>query len=315
MNTQEAKFILQAYRPGGQDAGDPQFAEALQQARLDPELSTWFAAQTAFDAAATRALREVKAPHHLRESIIAGRRVVESGITWQRPLWWAMAACFLFLLGIAGLWFVGGSFHGYLNAMAAAAETPATAGHLDVVTQDPKQIQGWLADRKVATNYVLPAGLRDTPAMGCRVLTWRGHKVAMLCYMLKGSNHVDLFIARASEIPSPPANGQLQFSTTGQLTTATWTQGDKVYVLMSPENADFLKKYLEVKTAALRNTFLEYPPGFPLPANTFPAQNNPWNKRRDAGSDTRTRRDAAGFGTRVRASEASLQTTSTNIPI
>ncbi len=29
MNCNEAKLILQAYRPGGQDADDPQFAEAL----------------------------------------------------------------------------------------------------------------------------------------------------------------------------------------------------------------------------------------------------------------------------------------------
>ena len=62
MNTQEAKFILQAYRPGGEDAGDPQFAEALAQAKLDPELAKWFAEQLAFDAAASRALKEVKAP-------------------------------------------------------------------------------------------------------------------------------------------------------------------------------------------------------------------------------------------------------------
>src|SRR5258706_136048 len=39
MNNQEAKLILQAYRCGGQDASDPLFAEALEQARRDPELA------------------------------------------------------------------------------------------------------------------------------------------------------------------------------------------------------------------------------------------------------------------------------------
>jgi len=37
MNNQEAKFILAAYRPGGQDASDPLFAEALEQVRRDPD--------------------------------------------------------------------------------------------------------------------------------------------------------------------------------------------------------------------------------------------------------------------------------------
>ncbi len=32
MNNEQAKFILQAYRPGGRDAGDATFGEALQQA-------------------------------------------------------------------------------------------------------------------------------------------------------------------------------------------------------------------------------------------------------------------------------------------
>ena len=43
MNNQEAKLILQAYRPGGRDTFDPLFAEALEQARRDPELQKWFA--------------------------------------------------------------------------------------------------------------------------------------------------------------------------------------------------------------------------------------------------------------------------------
>ena len=42
MNNQEAKFILGAYRPGGRDAVDPMFSEALAQAGRDPELRAWF---------------------------------------------------------------------------------------------------------------------------------------------------------------------------------------------------------------------------------------------------------------------------------
>ena len=49
MKNQEAKFILGAYRPDGQDAGDPVFAEALSQAERDPDLRTWFERGRKFD--------------------------------------------------------------------------------------------------------------------------------------------------------------------------------------------------------------------------------------------------------------------------
>ena len=42
MTTQEAKFILSAYRPNGSDASGPAFAEALQAAVGDPALGAWF---------------------------------------------------------------------------------------------------------------------------------------------------------------------------------------------------------------------------------------------------------------------------------
>jgi hypothetical protein len=38
MDNREAKFVLSAYGPGGQDAGDARFAEALEQVRRDPML-------------------------------------------------------------------------------------------------------------------------------------------------------------------------------------------------------------------------------------------------------------------------------------
>ena len=42
MNNDTAKEILSAYRPDGQDAADPCFKEALEQAQRDPDLRAWF---------------------------------------------------------------------------------------------------------------------------------------------------------------------------------------------------------------------------------------------------------------------------------
>lgn len=70
MNREQAKLILTAYRPGGEDAADPFFADALQQARRDPELAAWFADQRRFDIAARNSLNLVAPPADLRSKIL-----------------------------------------------------------------------------------------------------------------------------------------------------------------------------------------------------------------------------------------------------
>ena len=51
MDKEQAKFILQSFRPDGADAQDPDFAEALALAAQDRELGDWLASERAQDAA------------------------------------------------------------------------------------------------------------------------------------------------------------------------------------------------------------------------------------------------------------------------
>jgi len=57
MNTEEAKFILSAYRPNGSDSDDATFADALRMAGDDPVLGAWFAQSRAHDAAVAGKVR------------------------------------------------------------------------------------------------------------------------------------------------------------------------------------------------------------------------------------------------------------------
>ena len=59
MNNTEAKFILNAYRPNGRDAGDATFRAALDQAKSDPALGAWFAREQAHGIAVAAKLREI----------------------------------------------------------------------------------------------------------------------------------------------------------------------------------------------------------------------------------------------------------------
>lgn len=71
MDKEQARFILDSFRPDGADAGDPGFAEALQLAMQDRELGEWLAGERAFDASFAAALGTVELPNHLRDDIIA----------------------------------------------------------------------------------------------------------------------------------------------------------------------------------------------------------------------------------------------------
>ena len=82
---------------------------------------------------------------------------------------------------------------------------------------------GW-PSHKIETNYVVPAGLRGVTGMGCRVLSWDGNKVSMICYLAQGTNHVDLFIAEKKRFQGAVPGDKPQFVTIGTNATASWSQ-------------------------------------------------------------------------------------------
>lgn len=77
MDKEQARFILQSFRPDGADVADQHFAEALALAMENRELGEWLAEQRAFDASFAHALASVQLPATLREDILgclAGER-------------------------------------------------------------------------------------------------------------------------------------------------------------------------------------------------------------------------------------------------
>lgn len=80
MDKEQARFILQSFRPDGADSGDRDFADALAVAIADRELSEWLANERAFDASFSKALSSVHLPETLRNDIL-GCIAAERGST------------------------------------------------------------------------------------------------------------------------------------------------------------------------------------------------------------------------------------------
>ncbi len=69
MDKERAKFILQSFRPDGEDANDTTFTEALALATKDRELGEWLADERSQDASFSVMLSKVEIPENLREAI------------------------------------------------------------------------------------------------------------------------------------------------------------------------------------------------------------------------------------------------------
>src|SRR4029453_5157934 len=190
MDNREAKFILNAYRSGGQDAHDPRFAEALEQVRRDPILQRWFEQSVAFDTAMTEKLCAIPVPSELRESSLTGVKITrpESIRGWKNR-WrkWAIAAAVALsaTLGVL-IW------HNARPAPAAGWQLQAldaifssiarNESQFDVISRNPADLVKWLRENSAPTAKKLPNGLDKLPGIGCKTFFWHGKTGGPICF-------------------------------------------------------------------------------------------------------------------------------------
>jgi uncharacterized membrane protein YbaN (DUF454 family) len=245
MNNQEARLILQAYRPDGQDASDPLFAEALEQVRRDPELQRWFAQQNSLDVR-VQALLEVAipVPRRLKSDLLALRKISRPAPWWFQPMKLAAAAAVVLLLGLAVFFLLPQKQTQFASFRETMARYSAqTQEHIVFESHDLAEIQQWLQGQGIETSFDLPAALPGRSAQGCRVVDWNGRRATMICFMLKGE-HMDLFVMDRAGLPDLPDTSAPQYAKAGDLMTATWSEGDKIY-LLTGENKELLQRVLQ----------------------------------------------------------------------
>ncbi|MBA4147665.1 MAG: hypothetical protein H0X66_06080 [Verrucomicrobia bacterium] len=241
MTNDEAKFILQSYRQNGADADDSVFAEALEHARRDPLLSQWFAEELQLDAAIIQKVKSVPVPSDLKATILAGGKIVRPAAWYRRP-WLAAAACFLLLASVLSVWMLNrpASFPAYRTDMVHFV---SGLDRLDLQSNDLGEIKQWLSENKAHVDFTLPEGLKEMPGIGCRLLSWNGRKVTLICFGKMGAEEVHLLIADRSTFTQPPPLSP-QFSKEDGWSTAIWSRGDKVYMLAGMGDRETLSRYL-----------------------------------------------------------------------
>lgn len=252
MNNREAQFVLSAYRPDGQDASDPQFADALEQARRDPALGEWLEQEQQCDRLIAERLASVMPPRELRHAILAGGKISRRPAAWAKPWVMALAACAVVLLGVGVLWQqqVPNSRHSTLNSQPPLALWQREALNflendpkLDHEAKDSRQLVSWLEAEDAAAPAAMPPSLRDLLAAGCKILDVRGRQVSVLCFHRPGGGLVHLVVT--TRPPGEMAIGdEPAWQQAGQWTTASWSAAGQDYMLVADGSREELSAFL-----------------------------------------------------------------------
>ena len=187
MDNQTAREILSAYRPGGEDATDPLFREALAQCERDPEMRIWFAEQRNFDERVTSALQNIHAPESGKHSILALSHIEQvaepkNQAFWRRRgNWLALAAC----LALAFISLVA------TNSLQKERQRPSPRGLTEMVASamplefrhtNTARVIDWLEARGAPVSTSLVEKINATPAAGCRIFKMSGGgTVSLIC--------------------------------------------------------------------------------------------------------------------------------------
>jgi uncharacterized membrane protein YbaN (DUF454 family) len=246
MNSRLAKEILLRYRPETADASDPEFAEALEQAKRDPELGRWFEQHQTLHNTIRDQLKQLPVPAGLKGDILAGYRPAVIPVWWRQPAFQSLAAAaaIVLLIGVAFFWSQPREDRSFAAFQSRVVRNAQRGYVMDITTTNLGEIRQYLATQGAPADYVLPAPLEKLPGDGGAVLRWLNKPVSMVCLDMGDHNDLFLFVARRADLPDAPSASEPQFTQIGKLTAASWSTGNRTYVLAGPGDEQFVRRYL-----------------------------------------------------------------------
>lgn len=242
MNKEEVRRILSAYRP--ENGRDPLFAEALQEVARDPELSHWWAEEQVFDQAIASKVQDMPVSAELKSRLLQaplGRTPIHRG--WGRNIT-LLAAAIAILAVLFSSW--RGPFQpavslaDYRDEMVTLVKLPLP---LELENSDLPQLLAAAEKGGAPSNISIPAKLRELEAEGCRMLRFRGHDVALICFKRADGRRAHLFVVASATLPSLPDARAPTYAAQGEWMTAAWSENGRAYLLAVQGDRGALEKY------------------------------------------------------------------------
>lgn len=239
MNNDEAKFRLRAYRPEGQDAGDPTMSDALRQAERDPALRAWLAREQAFDAAVTSRMRTIEPPSGLREAILAGARMAPRRAVWFRSAWLAVAAAIAVTFTLSAVWWQRRGVEP-LAAFTQFAIDDLRHGQHGGHGEAEGELQMVLANPATHLAGFVPIDFTRLAATGCRKLHFSGRDVLEICFQRAGAEF-HFYILPRGDLPVADKQYLLEDSGVGAV---AWNDARYVYAIIGKTSPETIRRLL-----------------------------------------------------------------------
>jgi hypothetical protein len=243
MTSLEARKLLLRWRPGQSEEHDPEIAAALELAARDPELKSWLEQHSAFQRSMRQSLRAIPVPPDLRDRVLAQSKILRPPTSWWLPPGWVAAAAIVLLLTFVGLRLRSIPDDSFQTFRSRMVRTVLRQYTMDIVTNDMSEVRRFLSTRKAPSDYILTPGLSRLAVTGAGVLRWQGQLVSMVCLNSTNQGPLFLFVVDRTALSRPPA-GPPEFLQVSELMTASWTQGEKTYLLAGPGGRDALGREL-----------------------------------------------------------------------
>jgi hypothetical protein len=244
MKNEEAKFVLHAYRPNGADAGDATFSAALEQAKQDPALEKWFAAQQAFDRAMCAKLKGIAPPENLRASILTGAKVSQpnAGANWWRsPVPMAVAASIALLLAVGiAFWPTSASAE---QIAAFAIDDTLRQSHAGMEGPEAAELQALLSQADRPLSVGVPLDFAALRANGCRTISFQGRDLLEVCFKRDGK-WFHCYVARAADFPRLAGKLPPTFTDKAGASAAAWSDGQHIFVVASKAGRDAIQQLM-----------------------------------------------------------------------
>ncbi len=243
MNRTEVRQILSAYLPDETEA-EPMFAEALQEAAQDPELSQWWKEEQIFDQAIAGKVQRIPVSPELKSRLLlAGRAVVPVRRQWHRQiaLLAAVLALFAVIFGVRQTRLQpAASLADYRDEMMSFVKVMPP---LEFETSELPRLLAHLKQSGAAADIAIPVKLRQLEPAGCRTLRFRGHDVTLICFNRPDGRRAHLFVMKDDAVSRAQDTRSRGYEAAGEWTTAVWSEGGQTYLLAMQDDQRALEKY------------------------------------------------------------------------
>ena len=245
MDKPEIRAILSAYRSGEPEIDDARVQQAKAAAEADPELARWWAEQQELDHVIAAKLQSAEVPRHLKTQLMAWEQRSVRRDSWNRGI--LLAAASIVVLAVLfsswrGAFQPAVSLAEYRDEMVSFIRLDPP---LDLESAQLSRVTSFLQEKGAPSQIELPDKLRQLDLAGCRRLRFRGHDVALLCFKRGNGELVHLLVVDRKALARLASSSKdPQFAGEADWMTASWAEGEYVYLAATKGSREALEKYI-----------------------------------------------------------------------